>query len=169
MVRVALIVNVRFAVALCEAESVTLKVSGVAFAAAVGVRLTCPLPVFKVRPAGNAPEVNCQANGPTPPATPSVCEYGEPTTPLASDAVVIVNCEPMVSVKFAVAFCTGEPTSVTLMPSGVELTETVGVPLITPEEGSRVRPVGSVPEVNCQLHGPVPPAAASAGEQGTFR
>jgi hypothetical protein len=42
--------------------------------------------------------------------------------------------------------------------------ETVGVPVILPEEAPRVRPEGSDPEATLQLYGAVPPVAASAAD-----
>src|ERR1019366_5820479 len=66
----------------------------------------------------------------------------------------------IVSVRFVVAVCAGEPESVTLKLSGVAVTEAVGVPLMRPVDTSSVRPVGKVPAVNCQVKAPVPPVAA---------
>src|SRR5262249_49598648 len=43
-----------------EPESVTLKLSGVALAVAVGVPEMTPLVVLNDRPAGSVPDVNCQ-------------------------------------------------------------------------------------------------------------
>ncbi len=89
-----------------------------------------------------------------------VCVYGVPTTPLDSEDVVMVSTGGMmVRLRFAVAFCAGEPVSVTLKVNGVALTASVGVPEMVPDALS-VRPVGSVPEVNCQLYVPLPPVAA---------
>ena len=42
--------------------------------------------------------------------------------------------------------------------------ETVGVPVIFPEEATRVRPEGSEPEAMLQLYGAVPPVAVSVAE-----
>ena len=69
-------VSVRLTFAVCagEPESVTLKLSGVAVTAAVGVPPICPVEAFKVKPAGNVPEVNCQVYAPVPPVARSVCE-----------------------------------------------------------------------------------------------
>ena len=39
-----------------------------------------------------------------------------------------------------------------------------GVPLISPVAAFSDKPVGSVPEVNCQLYGVVPPVAARVCE-----
>ena len=53
------IVSVRLTFAVCagEPESVTLKVSAVVFAAAVGVPLIWPVDEFSVSPAGSVPDV----------------------------------------------------------------------------------------------------------------
>ena len=52
-------VNVRLTVAVCaeEPESVTLKVSGVALATAVGVPPIRPLEAFRLKPAGRVPDI----------------------------------------------------------------------------------------------------------------
>ena len=71
---------------------------------------------------------------------------------------------PIVSVRFTVAFCAGEPASVALNVSGVALTFAVGVPLIRPVAAFRARPAGRVPAVTCQLTAPVPPAVVSVCE-----
>ena len=69
-------VSVRLAVAVCagELESVTLKLSSVAVTTVADVPLINPLEVFKVKPAGNVPEVSCQVYAPVPPVARSVCE-----------------------------------------------------------------------------------------------
>src|SRR4051812_36593948 len=52
----------RLAVAVCcgDPEWATLKVSGVAVTAAVGVPPIVPVDAFRVSPAGNTPAVSCQ-------------------------------------------------------------------------------------------------------------
>jgi hypothetical protein len=145
---------VRVAVAVCagEPESVALKPIGVRFAAAVGVPLICPVAACKTKPAGRVPETTCQEYEPVPPVAANVCVYGEPTAPVASEVVVMESVGGvMVSVRLALAFCAGEPESVTLKVSGAAVTCALGVPLINPEAAVRVNPAGSVPEVNCQV------------------
>jgi hypothetical protein len=102
-----MMVNVRLAVAVCagEPESVTLKVSGVALAMAVGVPLIRPEEAFNVNPAGKVPPVSCQVYAPDPPEARKVCEYGVFTVPLGRDVVRMPNAEvtdtfPVVPVKF---------------------------------------------------------------------
>ena len=70
------IVSVRFLVAVCAEplESVTVKVSGVAVAGAVGVPPICPVAPFNVNPAGSVPAVNCHVYGPVPPMAARVWE-----------------------------------------------------------------------------------------------
>src|ERR1039458_5203423 len=140
-------VSVRLAVAVRagELESVTLKLSGVAVTTVAGVPLISPLEVFKVKPAGNVPEINCQAYAPVPPVAVSVCEYAVPMVPPGSDVVVM---ERGVAVKVR----------------GVAFTRLVGVPPIKPVEAFSVNPLGKVPEVNCQVCAPVPPTAVSVCE-----
>ena len=104
-----------------------------------------------------------------PPAAASTAEYGTPVWPFASDAVVIVSVpDAMVSVRLTVAvWAVGVVESVTLNVSGVFVTPLVGVPPICPVCAFSVNPVGSVPDISCQLKGVVPPAAASTAEYGT--
>ena len=148
------IVRVKLALAVCagDPESVTLKVSGAA-TASVGVPLICPVAAFKLKPLGRVPDVNCQVYVPVPPVAMRVCEYGELTVPPFSDVVVMVRMGgAMVNVRLEVcAVCAGDPESVTLKVSGVALTATLGVPLISPLAALSDSPEGNVPAVNCQV------------------
>lgn len=93
------------AVAVCadEAESVTLKPSGVLAIGVVGVPLISPVDAFSVNPAGNVPEVNCHVKAPVPPVAASICVYGTPAWPLGRDVVVMVRTAAViVTEKFAV-------------------------------------------------------------------
>ena len=160
-------VSVRLAVAVWagELESVTLKLSGVAVTTVAGVPLISPLEVFKVKPAGNVPEINCQAYAPVPPVAVSVCEYAVPMVPPGSDVVVMERgVAVMVRVRLTLAVSAGEPESVALKVRGVAFTRLVGVPPIKPVEAFSVNPLGKVPEVNCQVCAPVPPTAVSVCE-----
>src|SRR5260370_12469072 len=86
-----------------------------------------------------------------------------------SDVVAIARVKgAMVRVKLAFAVCAGEPESVTLKPSGVLLTWAVGVPLICPVAAFRLKPLGRVPEINCQVYEPVPPVAGRGCGDGPF-
>ena len=89
-----------------------------------------------------------------------VCEYATPTFPLVSDVVLITSgCGVMVRVRLAVAAWVGDAESVTLNVSGVAVTATPGVPLITPVDAFSDNPDGSVPPVSAQVKGVMPPAA----------
>jgi hypothetical protein len=148
------IVRLRLTFVVCggELESVTLNMSAVAFAAAVGVPLIRPVDAFNARPLGSVPEVSDHVYGVVPPVAASVCEYGAPTWPLASDAVVIVKVAgAIVRLRLTFVVCAGEPASVTLNASAVALAAAVGVPPITPVEEFSVKPPGNVPEVNDQV------------------
>ena len=68
------IVSVRLTDLLCTGmlESVTVNVSAVALAAAVGVPLIAPVAAFKVRPAGSVPLVRLHEWGDVPPLAAGV-------------------------------------------------------------------------------------------------
>jgi len=70
-------------------ESVTANVSGVAFAATVGVPLIKPVDESRFSPDGNVPEVIFHEYGVVPPLAVSVPEYGDPTRPFGNADVVI--------------------------------------------------------------------------------
>jgi hypothetical protein len=136
--------------------SVTWKVSKVPATSAAGIPLISPVAGFSVNPNGILPAVNFHMYGTVPPVAASVCEYPAPTTPMLSNAVVmvsgpVVDVAAMVRVKAAVALCAGVLESVTLNVSGEAVTTAVGVPLIAPVKAFNVKPAGSVPEVNCQV------------------
>ena len=148
------IVRFRLAVAVSagELESVTMKTTGVAFAAAFGVPLSNPLEALNAKPPGRLPPAICQVYGPVPPAAARVVEYATPAIPFGSDDVVILNAAvEIVRLKLALAVCAGEPESVTLKVSGVAATTTDGVPEMVPEDASKFNPAGREPAVSCQL------------------
>jgi hypothetical protein len=70
-------------------------------------------------------------------------------------------------VKPAVAVCCGEPESVTWNPRRDPGNSLVGVPLITPVDGSSVAHAGSLPRLTLHVRAPVPPIAVSVCEYGT--
>ncbi len=87
-----------------------------------------------------------------PPLAASVALYAVPTCPLGRVVVAIDNVVgAMVIVRVADWLCAGLPESVTLKVSEMPLAVAVGVPVIAPVAAFRVRPAGSVPEVNDQL------------------
>ena len=161
-----MIVSAKVAEAVCcgVPESVTLNVSDVAVTGDVGVPLISPVEVFSVSPVGNVPTVNCQVSGAVPPVAATLCEYGVPTMPLGSATVVIICRAAIEIVTVVVAVCCGTPESVTLNVNGVAVSAAVGVPLMAPVEVFSVKPAGSVPEVNCQVYGLIPPVAVSVVE-----
>src|ERR1035437_259096 len=116
--------------------SVTCKVSKVPATSAAGIPLISPVAGFSVTPNGILPAVNFHVYGTVPPVATSVCEYPAPTTPMLSNAVVMVSgpvdVAAMVSVKAAVALCAGVLESVTLNVSGEAVPTAVGVPPIAP-------------------------------------
>jgi hypothetical protein len=155
-------VKVRLTVFDCAGlpASVTVKVSGVALADAVGVPLRTPVEALNVRPAGRAPDASVQLYGAVPPVAARVALYVVPTTPFASDVVVIASVTgEMVRDRVTDLVCAGLLESVAVKVSAVALTAVVGVPLRTPLAAFMVRPAGRVPAVKDQLYGVVPPIA----------
>jgi uncharacterized protein YqfA (UPF0365 family) len=74
--------------------------------------------------------------------------------------VTVTPFGAVITTRLAADVSTGLELSVTctvrlLVPASV------GVPLITPVEASRLRPVGRLPSVTDQWYGAVPPSAAS--------
>ena len=57
----------------------------------------------------------------------------------------------MVRGRFAVAVCAGDPESVTLKVNAAAVTGEAGVPLMSPLDAFRVKPVGNVPAINCHV------------------
>lgn len=90
---VAEIVNDRFTDLVCTGfpESVTVNVSAVALAVAVGVPAIAPVEAFSARPVGSVPDVSVQIYGVAPPVATSVALYAVPTWPFGSEVVVIAN------------------------------------------------------------------------------
>lgn len=149
-------------VALCcgVPESVTTNVNGVAASAVVAVPLITPVAELSFSPEGSVPEVNCQLYGVTPPVAVSVIEHADPTLQLRETLGAVVSWVMTARVNDFEAVCATALESVTIKVSGVAVTADVGVPLIAPVAELRFNPAGSVPAVNCQVYGVVPPAAA---------
>ncbi|MGA8672870.1 MAG: hypothetical protein WB679_23555 [Terracidiphilus sp.] len=72
-------------------ESVTLNVSAIALAVAVGVPVIAPEEELSERPAGRVPETKAQEYGAVPPVAASAALYVEPTWPFGKDEVVIAS------------------------------------------------------------------------------
>jgi hypothetical protein len=74
---------------------------------------------------------------------------------LGKDAVVTdrdpVELAAMVKVRLTDWVCAGLPESITENVSAVALAAAVGVPLISPVAGFKLKPVGSAPDVSDQV------------------
>ena|ERR1035438_5035496 len=160
IVNCAVIVRVRFTIALCAGEpaSVALNVSGVPVTAMAGVPLIAPVEAFSVNPVGSVPRISCQLHAPVPPVLASVCEYAVFTMPLASAVVVITRGGATNRIRFAVAVCCGIAESFTVTAT-VLLPAVAGVPPISPVEALIERFAGN--PVADQVKDPVPPLALS--------
>src|SRR5580658_3710907 len=130
-------------------ESVTLIVK---VPEAVGVPVTAPVEVFRVRPAGSVPLPIENVYGATPPVTViGPLLNGTPAAPVfvaehvteIGGAMVIVQPVPVAPRE-----------SVTLI---VKVPEAVGVPVTAPVEVFSVRPAGSVPLPIENVYGGTPP------------
>ena len=87
-----------------------------------------------------------------PPDAASVAEYATPNCPLGNDVVVIVSVlAVVVSVRAALALCTGLLESVTLKLSEAPETAAVGVPVMAPVAAFRDSPAGNAPLVSDQV------------------
>ena len=135
----------------------------------VTVKLESPVPVGvpdmmpaldSVRPAGNAPELRDHVYPGVPPLAAKAAEYPVPSSPAASEVVVIASLVAVTLMeRLTVCVCAGDPLSATSTVKFAEPLE-VGVPEITPAE-ERARPAGKLPEEIDQLYAGVPPLAAS--------
>ena len=93
------------------------------------------------------PVVIDHAYGGLPPLTTRACEYAPPTVPPGKAVVVMAKLETMLMLKFLVEVA--DALSVTWTPK-LKLPPTVGVPLITPVAGFKLRPAGMVPATTSQ-------------------
>ena len=115
--------------------------------AVVGVPLIVQ-PVI-VSPAGRVPAVNTQLYGETPPETPMVELYANPTVPFGREVVVRVSGAGFTTMLIGVDVVRkGLDESVALTVT-VKVPGVVGVPLKV--HPVRVNPAGSVPAVTPQL------------------
>jgi len=125
-------------------ESVTVMVKE-DVPAVVGVPEITPVAPSNVSPAGRAPTVTAQVYVAVPPTTASVWLYAEFT--VAAGSVVVVMAIALIvmdKAKDAVCGDVAESVAVTVK---VDVPGTVGVPEITPEALSKVRPAGRAPAV----------------------
>src|SRR5215469_5381049 len=72
-------------------ESLTVKVSAVPAAVAVGVPAIVPVAAASVRPAGRLPLLSAQESGAVPPLAVSAAEYAWPTCPFGSEDTVMFS------------------------------------------------------------------------------
>jgi len=137
-----------------ELESITLKVSMTAEAAAVGVPVIAPVAPFKIKPAGRVPPVNVHVYGELPPLAASVPEYATPICPFGKLWVVMVipdDAAAIVSERVADADSGVALESSTVNDKDKLATLCVGVPEITPVALFSERPAGRVPDVSDHL------------------
>src|ERR1039458_4934099 len=120
--------------------------------AAVGVPVTAPVEVFRVRPAGNVPLPIENVYGAVPPVTVvGPLLNGTPTAPvLVPEQVTEIG--GLIGIVQPVPVAPRE--SVTLI---VKVPGAVGVPVTAPVEVFRVRPAGNVPLPIENVYGEVPP------------
>ena len=128
---------------------------------AVGVPVMAPVFGLIERPLGRPPAV--QVYGVTPPVAATVALYAWPAAPEGSEVVVIVSVDGLiVSGMLAVAvWAVGVEESDTLTVM-FPLLVPVGVPVIAPVVGLRLKPLGN-PNA-AQEYGVAPPVAASVAE-----
>ena len=110
---------------------------------AVGVPVTAPVAVFRVRPAGNVPTTE-KVYGAVPPVTVSgPLLNGAPTSPVVP-VDRQVSCGPPMIVNGQVVLPTTPSASVTWIE---KVPAAVGVPVTTPVEVFSVSPAGNVPTI----------------------
>ena len=109
-----------------------------------GVPLMIPVGAARLKPCGNVPCDIDQVTGETAPDTARVAEYGEPSAPFGSAAVVITGLELMVIVmSFVSTLGIGFAASVTKTVNR-DVPLFWGVPVMLPSRLS-VSPVGGIP------------------------
>ena len=114
----------------------------------VGVPVMAPVPVLRLSPPGSDPLFINQVMGAVPPDAPTIWEYAALTVPPGSDIVEIVS--------FAAASMVSSCVSNVLLESMASMVklgepEAVGVPVISPVTGLRLRPSGSEPAVTIHV------------------
>lgn len=121
-----------------------------------------PVPGSRLRPSGRAPAVIDQYRGAAPPVDVSSPVKPTPCVPLGSDGGVRVRALPdaaTFTVKVAAATLPPLPELSVAVIVNVCGPATVGVPVMAPLDGSRLRPSGSAPPVTDHVYGAIPPAA----------
>ncbi len=123
---------------------VTLKVKGLP-SALVGVPLIAPVDAFSIKPGGSPPALTDQLlYGGVPPLAVKVAEYGVPTMP-DGGFPVMVSCGAAIVMENGCGVEVAPRLSFTVTLK-LNLPAVVGVPPITPLDGSSARPPGSAPE-----------------------
>ena len=119
-----------------------------------GVPEITPVVGSRVKPGGSEPSASDQVNVPVPPDAVMPAENGVPTAEPGSRGPPIVGAAATVTDSDWVA--TAPAPSVTWSVK-VDVPAAVGVPVISPVEGSTARPAGRVPPVTDHVGLPVPP------------
>lgn len=113
-----------------------------------------PVDAFKLKPAGNAPDVMLNATGAVPPEVCTVWLYAVLMSGTGSVTVVIAIADTIVPL-----YACDAVTALASVAVMVKLyaPEVPGVPLIAPVDASSARPLGNAPEVTANVTGAVPP------------
>jgi hypothetical protein len=163
VVSVAFTVSVNVADAVAPAASVIVTVRIVAPWAKIGVPLTAPVVALNDIPAGSAPPaVMANDSGAEPPVAVTGVNVGMavPAVPtVAETAWLATSVGFTVSENVLAEFAPA--SSVTVTVKTVVASVAVGVPLIAPVAGVKLNPAGSVPPVNANEYGVVPPLAVT--------
>jgi hypothetical protein len=126
---------------------------------AVGVPVTAPVDVFRIRPDGSVPDPIENVYGATPPVTLiAPLLKATPTVPVF--VLEQVTESPGTMVYGQVVVATTPFASLTLMEKAPAA---VGVPVIAPVEALSVRPPGNVPVATVKVYGATPPVTVGAG------
>ena len=104
-----------------------------------------------------------QVSGAIAPGTLRVVLYQEPTTPFGKVVGVMASGVPIVMLAGHVAVSAGVSESTTCK-TKLDVSLTLGVPVIAPVDVLNESPAGSEPEVSDQEYGAVPPVKAGLKE-----
>jgi hypothetical protein len=121
---------------------------------APGVPLITPLDAFKVKPDGSDPDVMANVIGAVPPVVWIVCVYAVLTSGGGNVPVTIARLDAIVPLNERDAVTAFASVAATVKLYGAAI---VGVPLIVPVDGSRLKPAGSDPDETVNVIGSVPP------------
>src|SRR3990172_5132546 len=136
--------------------SVTCTVK-LAVSAVVGVPDITPADGSRDNPPGRTlPAASDQVDDPFPPVAARVWVYAAPTVPKVNVWVVTTSGSYAVSEKSLAVIAALASLTCTVK---VDVPVVVGVPDMTPVEGSRAKPAGRVPDETDQVYGIFPPTA----------